>query len=34
MSLDLVYLLTVFLVAIIAGAGWKIGTTIIEKLWK
>ena len=32
MSLDLVYLLTVLVVAIIAGFGWRIGNWIAARL--
>ena len=32
MSLDAVYLITVFIVAIIAGAGWHIGNWIAGKI--
>lgn len=34
MSLELIYLLTVFVVALIAGAGWELGKRIVAALWK
>lgn len=32
MSLDLIYLLTVLVVAIVAGFGWRIGNWLASKL--
>lgn len=34
MSLDAMYLVTVFVVAPIAGAGWAIGQKIVAILWR
>jgi hypothetical protein len=34
MSLDLLYLLTVLIVALIAGFGWTIGCRIAGLLWR
>lgn len=34
MSLEPMFLITVFVVALIAGAGWAIGNRIISTIWK
>jgi len=34
MSLDGMYLITVFVVALIAGMGWTIGCRIISAIWR
>lgn len=34
MSLELLYLVTVLVVALIAGAGWEIGKKIVDAIWK
>ena len=34
MSLEPIFLITVFVVALIAGTGWALGGQIIKALWK